>query len=83
MLLLQSRFSGKAYTCSLQKSKKYRLDGQVCIKLGDFDLLLFIFKMIDNTKFITNLKIGIVDHLVDKKRLTAPKLIKEGGQHQI
>ena len=63
------------------KSKTYRLDGQVCIKVGDFDIL-FIIKMIDKTKFILNLKSGTVGHLVEKKSVDSTKMDKrEGGQH--
>ena len=35
----------------------YRLDGQVCLKFGVVDSL-FKFKMVDNTKFNSKLKIG-------------------------
>ena len=32
--------------------------------------------MVDNMKFITNLKFGAVNHLIDKKRVANTKIIK-------
>ena len=57
----------------------YLLDSQICIKLGVVQPV-FITKVVDNSKFITNLKFDAVNHFIYIKRgLTAPKLIKMGS----
>ena len=49
--------------------KSYCLDGQVCIKFGFVDPLLTYEQQ-------TNLKFGIVDHFIDKKRVVNTKINK-------
>ena len=43
----------------------YRLDVQVCLKFDVVDFVDFKFEMVDNTKFNSNLKFGVVDHFMD------------------
>ena len=51
------------------------MDSQVCITFGVVDPP-FTYRMVDNMKFITNLKFGAVNHLIDKKRVANTKIIK-------
>ena len=44
------------------------MDCQVCHKFGVVDPL-FTYKMVNTTKFNTNLKVGVVHHIMDKKRV--------------
>ena len=54
----------------------YRMNGQVCMKLNVVDPL-FTYKMVDSTKFDTNLKFGVVGNFIGKKRLVSTKINKK------
>ena len=54
-----------------------------CLKFGVVDFVDFKFEMVDNTKFNSNLRFGVVDHFMDKKtgqqRQIQEKLDRPGG----